>query len=222
MSGSYNLAREAHRRIIGMIFEGALKSGDALQEAALGEVLGMSRTPVREAIKRIESEGLAAAEGRFTRVRSLTAAEIEEIFFLRLELEPFTARSAVRLPPAQVDAMEARIRKLMAAGPEIDDLHWQTDDDFHALLAQEAGNRTIASTVEALRRRTCVFDHTQVPDRFLKGCAEHLVILDAVRSGDADAVETAMRRHLENARDAVLGRLRELPGQPQDTTAKTK
>lgn len=214
MTGTQNLARAAHKRIIGMIFEGQIKSGDALQEAALGEVLGMSRTPVREAIKRIESEGLAVTEGRFTRVRSLPVSEVEEIFFLRLELEPFAARAAVRLPPSQVDAMEARVRALMAGGPEIDDAQWQTDNDFHNMLAQEAGNGTLASTIEALHRRTCAFDHTQLPDRFLKGCEEHIAILDAVRSGDADAVVTALTRHLENARDAVLERMRQLPGNP--------
>lgn len=214
MTGTQNLARAAHQRIIGMIFAGQLKSGDALQEAALGQVLGMSRTPVREAIKRIESEGLAVTEGRFTRVRRLPVSEVEEIFFLRLELEPFAARSAVRLPPSQVDAMEARVRALMAAGPEIDDVQWQTDNDFHNMLAQQAGNKTLAATIEALHRRTCVFDHTQVPDRFLIGCEEHLVILDAVRAGDADAVVMALTRHLEHARDAVLERMRQLPGNP--------
>ena len=214
MTGTQNLARVAHTRIIGMIFEGQIRSGDALQEAALGEVLGMSRTPVREAIKRIESEGLAVTQGRFTRVRSLPVPEVEEIFFLRLELEPFAARAAVRLPPAQVDAMEARIRALMAGGPEVDDAQWQTDNDFHNMLAQEAGNKTLASTIEALHRRTCAFDHTQLPDRFLKGSEEHLVILDAIRSGDADAVATALTHHLENARDAVLERMRRLPGNP--------
>jgi DNA-binding GntR family transcriptional regulator len=210
LTGAQNLARAAHKRIIGMIFEGQIRSGDALQEAALGEVLGMSRTPVREAIKRIESEGLAVTEGRFTRVRRPPVSEVEEIFFLRLELEPFAARAAVRLAPAHVDAMEARVRALMAAGPEIDDVQWQTDKDFHNMLAQENGNHTLASTIEALHRRTCAFDHTQVPDRFLTGCEEHIVILDAIRSGDADAVVTALTRHLENARDAVLERMRQL------------
>jgi DNA-binding GntR family transcriptional regulator len=110
--------------------------------------------------------------------------------------------------------MDARVRALMAAGPEVDDAQWRTDKDFHNMLAQEAGNRTIAATIEALHRRTCVFDHTQVPDRFVKGCEEHLVILDAVRSGDADAVVAALTRHLENARDAVLERMRRLPVNP--------
>ena len=209
-----SLAREAHRRLIGMIFEGVLKPGDALQEAAVGEALGMSRTPVREAIKRMESEGLTITEGRMTRVRRLRSSEVEEIFFLRLELEPFAARSAIHLPSSQVDAMEARVRALMAAGPKVDDAQWQIDNDLHNLLARAAGNGTIATTIESLHRRTCVFDYSQVPGRFLAGCEEHLTILGAVRAGDSDAVEANMRRHLEHARDAVLERLRHLPGQP--------
>lgn len=202
------LAEEAHRRIISMIFEGALKSGDLLQEAALGERFSMSRTPVREAIKRLESEGLAVVEGRFTRVRSVTPADVEEVFFLRLELEPLAARSAVRLPPAQIDAMEAKVRHLMVSDPTVSDLHRQTDYEFHALLGREFGNAAVAQTVAALHRRTCIFDHTQVPERFVAGCQEHLDILEAARSGNADLVEARLRAHLEHARDAVLNRLR--------------
>lgn len=211
MTDATRLGREAHQRIIAMIFDGALKSGDALQEAALGQQLGMSRTPVREAIKRMQSEGLAVPDGRMIRVHRLSPDEIEEIFFLRLQLEPFAARSAVRLPPARIDAMEARVRQIMARGPAVEDLHWQTDDAFHDMMAREAGNASITSLIAGLRRRTCVFDHTQVPDRFLAGCQEHLHILDAVRTGDPDRVQAGMRAHLENARDAVLHRLDELP-----------
>lgn len=207
MTAPRALAHEAYQRIISMIFEGALESGDLLQEAALGEVFGMSRTPVREAIKRLESEGLAVVEGRFTRVRGVTPADVEEVFFLRLELEPLAARSAVRLPPAQVDEMEARVRHLMASDPAVNDLQRQTDYEFHHLLGREFGNQAVAQTISALHRRTCIFDHNQVPDRFLRGCEEHLDILDAVRSGNADAVEVGMRAHLEHARDAVLLRL---------------
>ena len=203
------LAQEAQRRIIAMIFEGTLRPGAPLREAALGEMFGMSRTPVREAVRRLESEGLAGMDGRFARVRGVTAGDVEEIFFLRLELEPPSARSAVRLPPGQVDAMEAQVRALMASDPAINDLQWQTDHDFHRMLGRESGNQAIAATIAVLHRRTCVFDHSQVPDRFLKGCEEHLHILDAIRSGNADAVEARVRRHLENARDAVLRRLDE-------------
>lgn len=212
MTEPTRLGREAHQRIIAMIFDGVLKSGDALQEAALGQQLGMSRTPVREAIKRMQSEGLAVLDGRMIRVHRLSKHEIEEIFFLRLQLEPFVARSAVRLPPSQIDAMEARTRQIMAQGPAVEDQHRQADDAFHDLMGREAGNASIASVIAGLRRRTCVFDHRQVPDRFVIGCQEHLLILDAVRTGDPDRVQAGMRAHLENARDAVLDRLNQFPG----------
>lgn len=211
MTAAMPLAQEAYRRIISMIFEGVLTPGDPLREAALGQAFGMSRTPVREAIKRLESEGLAGVQGRFTRVRGVSARDVEEIFFLRLELEPLTARSAIRLPGAALDAMEARVRALMASDPGVNDRQRQTDYDFHHLLGQEHGNPAIAATIAALHRRTCVFDHTQVPDRFLKGCEEHLEILDAARAGRADRVEALVRRHLEHARDAVLRRLEAAP-----------
>jgi DNA-binding GntR family transcriptional regulator len=204
MSVTEPRVHEAYRRILSAIFEGTLKSGDLLQEAVLGEAFGMSRTPVREAIKRLESEGLVATTGRFMRVRYMTLADVEEIFFLRLELESVAARAAVRLPPAQFDAIEARVLQLMASGPAKNDLQRQTDDDFHRLLLQEYGNPVVAATVLALHKRTCIFDSTQVPKRFLTGCKEHLEIIEAVRSGDADAVEAALRRHLEGARAAVF------------------
>lgn len=208
MTAPRQLAHEAYQRIISMIFEGELKSGDLLQETSLGELFGMSRTPVREAIKRLESEGLAIVVGRFTRVRSVTLADVEEVFFLRLELEPLAARSAVRLPPTEVDATEVCVRHLMASDPAVNDLQRQTDYEFHHLLGREFGNQAVAQTISALHRRTCIFDHRQLPERFQRSCEEHLEILDAVRRGNADIVEAALRAHLEHARDAVAHRLR--------------
>lgn len=217
MTTTVGLAGEAHRRIIGMILEGTLKPGDALQEAALGEALGISRTPVREAIKRIESEGLAGTEGRFTRVRRLGAAEIEEIFFLRLELEPACARAAAAKPPADLAETEAKIRTLMQNGPdsEPDDMQWAIDSVLHESIANAAGNRSVADVIAGLHRRTCIFDHTRLPDRFLKGCEEHIEILQAIRRGDGDTAEAAMRRHLTGARDGILARLHHFQSQPQ-------
>jgi len=188
-----------------------LTPGDALREAALGDQLGMSRTPVREAIKRIESEGLAFRDGRSIRVRRLPLSEIEEVFLLRLALEPALAPAAVRLAPDRLDQMEARIRALMQAGPDHDDAHWQTDNDFHDLLVEGAGNQTARAVLLGLRQRTCVFDYKVVPERFLEGCAEHLRILDAVRRGQPEAVQAELRHHLQQARDAVLACLRRLP-----------
>ncbi|WP_138466637.1 GntR family transcriptional regulator [Poseidonocella sp. HB161398] len=206
------LAAEAHRRIIGMILEGRLPAGARLQEAALGQELGMSRTPVREAIKRIESEGLAVQEGRFLKVRRLPRAEIEEIFFLRLQLEPEATRAAATaLAPARIEEMAARTRAFIAGDASIG--QWQLDDAFHAMMLDAQANRAVIGVVAGLRRRTCMFDRSQVPDRYLRGFEEHLDILDALGRGDGDTAARLMTDHLTHARDAVLGRLDALEDQ---------
>lgn len=205
MNGGTSLAAEAHRRIIGMILEGQLPAGAALQEARLGEALGMSRTPVREAIKRIESEGLAVQSGRFLRVRSLGRPEVEEVFFLRLALEPAAARAAIGLPAETLSAMEARVRALLA-GTSDEDL-WSLDDAFHGMILEAAGNRAATDVVVGLRRRTAMFDHAQVPERTRRGMEEHLGILAALAARDADAAGALMQAHVTHARDAILRRL---------------
>jgi DNA-binding GntR family transcriptional regulator len=114
---SQPLAQQATGKIIEMVLSGTLMPGDGLQEAKLGEMLDMSRTPVCKAIKRIEADGLAVQDGRFLKVRALTAAEVEETFFLRGVLEAHCARQATSLPVAVLDELEARIRRLQLHGP---------------------------------------------------------------------------------------------------------
>ncbi|WP_108258310.1 GntR family transcriptional regulator [Mangrovicoccus ximenensis] len=172
----------------------------------------MSRTPVREAIKRIESEGLAVQEGRFLKVRRLPRAEIEEIFFLRLQLEPEATRAAATaLAPARIEEMAARTRAFIAGRGNGG--QWELDDAFHAMMLDAQNNRAVIDVVAGLRRRTCMFDRSQVPERYLSGFEEHLAILDALGRGDGDAAARLMTDHLSHARDAVLERLDALEDQ---------
>ena len=201
------LAKRAYTQIIEMIFSGELEVGDALQEAKLGEQLNMSRTPVREAINRIQAEGLAIKSGRFLRVRLLSPSEIEEIFFLRRELEVYSARMAINLPRETLGAMRARIEALLQAGPGEGEEHWQVDEDFHGMLTRSTHNQTLISTVNDLRLRTCVFDHTRVKGRFLKGNQEHLLILQALEDGNEEQAKRTMGQHIDNAKAAILDRL---------------
>ncbi|MCX8998377.1 GntR family transcriptional regulator [Rhizobiaceae bacterium BDR2-2] len=202
------LAKQAYSKIIEMILGGVLAPGDALQEAKLGETLDMSRTPVREAIKRIEAEGLAAQEGRFLRVRQLTRAEVEEIFFLRRILETYCAhRAAGAMATAKLDRLEGRIRKLQEKGPGDGDEQRDTDDEFHQSIAATTGNVTLVRLIDDLRRRTCMFDYIQVPQRFLKGSQEHLEMIAAFRSGDGETAARLMGEHIDHARDAILAKL---------------
>lgn len=204
------LFTRAYVQIIQMILSYQLLPGAALQEGKLAEELHMSRTPVREAMKRIEAEGLAVRDGRFLRVRQLVRAEVEEIFALRVALEGFAARQAVSLPEAVIDAMAARVRDLMQRGPGAGEAERQVDNDFHTLIARACENRTLLRTVADLRLRTCMFDVHQVPNRFAQGCEEHLGILAALAARDGALAETRMIAHVQNACAAILGRLETL------------
>lgn len=204
---SQPLALQAYGKIIEMVLSGTLMPGDALQEAKLGEMLDMSRTPVREAIKRIEAEGLAIQDGRFLKVRTLTPAEVEEIFFLRGVLEAHCARQATSVPAAVLDELEARIRQLQLHGPGEDDEQRRVDDDLHRTFALSARSEMMVGTIADLRRRTCMFDHASLPHRFLKSCEEHLDMLSALRAGDSDRAGVLMAEHITHARDAILERL---------------
>lgn len=201
------LAKQAYGKIIEMILAGALKPGDLLQEGKLGEELAMSRTPVREAIKRIEAEGLAVQEGRFLKVRTLTIAEVEEIFYLRRVLERQCARGSVIIAGNILDGLERRVLDLQREGPGEEEEQRRVDDDFHYALARAAGSQMMVRTIADLRRRTCMFDHSQVPERFLKSCQEHLDIIQALRAKDSERAAMLMDEHIAHARDAILGRL---------------
>jgi DNA-binding GntR family transcriptional regulator len=201
------LAKQAYGKIIEMILAGALTPGDLLQEEKLGDELAMSRTPVREAIKQIEAEGLAVQEGRFLKVRRLSADEVDEIFLLRRVLESYCARTAVTIAPAVLNDLERRVLTLQSSGPGEEDEQRQLDDDFHRALALATGSHMMIRSIGDLRRRTCMFDHTQVPARFLKGCEEHLGIIGALRAKDSDKAGKLMDEHITHARDAILERL---------------
>ncbi len=207
---SLRSSARVHARIIQMVLSGELPPGTAMQEARLAEVLEMSRTPVREALKRIEAEGLARRDGRFLRVRRLEVAEIREIFALREALEGFSARVAIGLPPADITAMAARVRVLMAGDPDDGAMERVVDDDLHQMIARASDNRTLARVIAELRLRTCMFDVHQVPDRFLQGSVEHLEILEALAARDGQLAEVRMVAHVRNAGAAILGRLQDL------------
>jgi DNA-binding GntR family transcriptional regulator len=207
MSGK-NLAATAYRDLIRRILEGELKPGDTLQETRLCADLDMSRTPVREAIARIHSEGLLEQKGRFMHVRRISTEEIEEIFFLRQTLEPSAIRAATgQLTSQQVDALEREVLALLETGPGKDDLQWHVDQTFHATIATAAGNAAVAKVIQDLHVRTCIFDHRVVPDRFVRGCEEHLSMLAAIREGRRERAADLMSAHLAHARDAIFEHL---------------
>jgi DNA-binding GntR family transcriptional regulator len=192
------LAGRAQEGLRAAIVEGHLSAGERYSVAALADRLGVSRTPVREALLVLERQGLVRFErNKGVRILETSAADLEEVFALRLLLEvPAARRAAGRLSAADLAALDAELAAMAAADAE--GPFMAHDQRFHEIVLDAAGNRRLAGIVDRLR------DHVRLRGASTVGrsrdldaiLAEHVAIRDALRARDADAAAAAMRAHL--------------------------
>lgn len=207
------LGQSVHDRLRGMILGGELPPGTPLQEKVFAERLGVSRTPVREAIARLTSEGLISRSGGgVPMVSEISITEIMEILHVRRLLEAEAARQAasVNSPAEPFLAMRAvLVQYLQGERPGVGE-YTQFDEDLHTLIARTAGSTLLTDLIRGLKLKTRIFDKGSIPERFEPGCHEHIEIIDAILARDPGRAETAMRSHIENARAAILNHLNRL------------
>lgn len=190
---------------------GRIASGQPLQEAALAAQLGVSRTPVREALARLESEGLVVADGRRFTVPSLSDDDIEDIYELRFLLEPEAlALTAARKPERKQLQPLRRALEDMAAAHEAGDgaAFMEANYRFRGAWMALVPNRRLARAIELYA------DHVRYLRAFTLGEAEVRAVvlkglkrlLAALEAGDGDAAGEAMRAHLDKAKRILLDR----------------
>lgn len=200
----------AYHRLLDEIRDGALLPGDRLRETELAERLGVSRTPVREAIRQLEADGLVAHVPRIgATVRRLDYAEVMELYEMRAVLEGTTARLAARAASdVEIDELETLNNQLAAigTGPEAARLN----RIFHATLLDAAKNRFLARSMASLQRALMILGPTMLSDstRAKAATAEHEEILKALKTRDGDAAEKAMRAHIEASQRLRIRALR--------------
>lgn len=196
-------------RIREMILEGRLKPGARIDEEGFSKALGVSRTPLREALHRLDHEGLAAIwprRGAF--VADFTKVEILELLELREGLESFATRLASQRATAEtIDRLHslikpAQLRDLSEHNPR--ELA-QLDRKFHELVYEATGN---AKLIEASRRindqvHLVRLTTTLLSDRRTKSTEEILGIVAAIERRDADEAERIARQHVRGAAAAV-------------------
>lgn len=188
-----------------MIFTGALPGGAIVQDRKLAEQLGLSRTPVREALGRLAGEGFLRRDKRLLTVHSVTVEDVMEILATRRLIEGETARLAAgRIPQELIDKMRAAIRGMASPREVSPDRHWTVDDLVHLTIAEASGNRVMARFVKGLRERTRMFGLSRIPRRFDPGKEEHLAIIAAIERGNGEHAARAMQRHIDNARKGIL------------------
>jgi len=200
-----SLAGQAYRKVMDLIVQRELTGGDALVEGRLADTLDVTRTPLREALVRLEGEGLLVKQAnRSFVVRTVSAAEFFQSLKVRQYLETKAAVNAVgRTDLRQVEAFRKRIRRLAKIEQQSPE-HWLLDNDLHNWLVDSAGNAVLARVVRGLRITTQLFEIGRPFDRAQGDAREHLAILEALEACDARAAEDAVLTHLRNIEREVL------------------
>ena len=203
------LAYQALRR---MILDKALRSGGPVVEGRLAEELNISRTPMREALLRLEGEGLLARAGaRSYSVRFVSTQEYFQAMKVRELLEAEAIGLAIgKIDKKQIQQLAKKIKALRSGQQEQE--HWQVDDQVHTMMAHASGNEVLARMIEVVRTNTRLFELSTPFNRIEEDRAEHLAILEAYATDNADAARSAVRAHLQNLRRFVLDRLSEDSG----------
>jgi DNA-binding GntR family transcriptional regulator len=215
-SGSRELFKnKAYLILRNRLNSGQYKPGMHLSERQLAEDLGMSKTPVKAALERLEMERFIIVSPQSgIVVRRLTIEEMTEIYEIRVALEGFVLRSIVgRLTANQWEQWERNLAEYATLDSSDAMRHRavELDAEFHLLPCEFLGNRLIIDTMQQFSSRmvhviSCVF--STVPTRISESIKEHRQIIEAVRQGDGDRARYLSERHLRIGYDILIEALR--------------
>jgi DNA-binding GntR family transcriptional regulator len=192
---------------------GILQPGERLMEIQLAEDLGVSRTPVREAIRKLEMEGyVIMMPRRGTYVADLSIRDINEVFEIRTSLESLA--SGLAAERINEDELEKLQRLLVEIGAYIKsgdmDSIVRTDTEFHDLLYQASRNSRLVGIISNLREQLTRFRTTSMsfPGRLKATLEEHRKIVEAIAQGDEKAARKAAEHHMEKSEQTLLASMK--------------
>jgi DNA-binding GntR family transcriptional regulator len=205
-----NLTELAYLHIKQHILEGALGEGSKLTEDTLAAQLGISKSPVREALNRLESEGLVFIEPRRgAYVRSFSLQEACDLYGLREVLEVYAVGLA-NITSSLLDELSASIHRIKADLDERNTIAYVEEDiRFHNLIAAATGNKELCRILENISQKSvlCRSKTYRLVASTSPDC--HDRIYHALKEGNRDLAQQAMREHIQFFRDALLRSLEE-------------
>lgn len=203
------------------IVSGILKPGERLMEIQLAEELGVSRTPVREAIRKLELEGFVIMiPRRGTYVADLSIKDINEVYEVRTSLDVLAAGlAAERITEEELEQME---RLLVQIGEYIDngdmDKIVEADSLFHDILYRASRNDRLVGIINNLREQLTRFRSMSMsyPGRLKNTLEEHSRLVEAIAQRDPELAQQRAVEHMENAEQTLLNDLNERRNQSND------
>ena len=194
------LSDRVRLQISELIHNRVLSGGHAITEQRLAEELGVSRTPLREALQRLEGEGLVAkASNRSFVVRKVDFEEYIQSLKVRQMLEPVAAAAAAERAPAPLIAEVVReIDALRQETGGHTKAHWHSDDRLHGLISAHCGNHVLHEIISGLRLTTRLYEIADVRQRVEMDHEQHAAIAKALAERDGATARKAMQAHLRS------------------------
>jgi DNA-binding GntR family transcriptional regulator len=198
--------RDPYLLILEAIDHGEFRPGDRLVESELAERFGVSRTPVREALQRLETQAVLARDGRSLIVASLDHDQLGELYVVRAELEGLAARLAAQhAAPEEIRVlfdMVEKDRKLIGRPALLS----RANKRFHRQIHLASHNRYLVQQLEMVHRTMALLATTSLaaPGRDAAALAEHQRIVEAIAARDGDAADAAIRQHISLAYETRL------------------
>ena len=192
----------AYARLLSAIRDGEFQPGDRLRETDVANRLSLSRTPVREALRKLESDGIVEHRPRIGAViRKLSQTEVVELYEMRLVLERTAAEMAARhASPAEIDALEELNEEIGAATDNATKAA-ALNQKFHQGIYLATRNRFLLESARALNNALLLLGPTTLADeaRIVVVYDQHRAILEELRAGDAPKASVAAETHLNTS-----------------------
>jgi len=201
----YTLTARAYDSIKQYILEGRLDEEDRLTEESLAGQLGISKSPIREALNRLESEGLIRIEARRgAYLRRFTLEETQDLYDVREALEVHAVRTA-HLTPALLADLDTSIRRSRSLLTINDKARYIEEDvRFHALLAQATRNGELCRILKNIQNQIWLSKRKTYDLSSSLALGFHQAIADALRTNDREKAQQAMREHIANVRERLI------------------
>jgi DNA-binding GntR family transcriptional regulator len=204
-----NLGDQVYLDVLQRIQRGSVPGGSKLKDTAIAAELGVSRTPVREALTRLAWEGLLAADtGKGFRLTPLDAVELQEIGSILAALEPFALDLAPDPEPATLTSLTEVVRRLEQTRGDIARCV-ELDEEFHRVLLAGCPNRRLLSLADTLRRglRRYLHHYLDRGGRVSLSTLQHSRIAEALRKGDRAAARQLLERKWRRGIDEIASAL---------------
>lgn len=194
-----NLSDQAYDELVKKIISGGYPGGTTLQEEKLASEFGISRTPVREALKRLAAEGLIEQLPRKgVRVAMPDDDALTELFECRCGLELLALKNAMgAIPPEKIETLKEKLRSA-ARRKDSRRIALEADGEMHALFSDHCGNRYLSALIQQFRTKTAPYRNYRNRERapLEELITERMEILDAVLAGDTEKASILLRKHI--------------------------